>query len=270
VKPDVTVVIPTTNRSTLARALVSVQNQSFRRFQVVVVDDSIDQSVNMNKHITLKTGGLAGVSHSRNLGMSIVESEFIALLDDDDEWHHNYLESQLSNFRRLDIDFGITGALLGGRKRPRIPLQIGMDPFELLYGRPHLLWSDGYLPTSSYMFRASMPSKLIFDESLVERENLKFVKDCFDMGLRLFQDKDSLVSIHYSSRSSISRVSLDHEIKWAQYLMSLNETWKDNFLVESARNLFRNRNIKDAAIITEMIGANHKSIHKTILKILTN
>lgn len=95
---DVTVVIPTTNRSTLARALVFVQNQSFRRFQVVVVDDSIDQSVNMNEHITLETGGLAGVSHSRNLGMSIVESEFIALLDDD-EWHHNHLESQLSNFR---------------------------------------------------------------------------------------------------------------------------------------------------------------------------
>lgn len=61
-----------------------------------------------------------------------------------------------------------------------------MDPFELLYGRPHLLWSDGYLPTSSYMFWAGIPSKLLFDESLVERENLKFVKDCFDMGLRIF------------------------------------------------------------------------------------
>jgi glycosyltransferase involved in cell wall biosynthesis len=43
-------------------------------------------SVSVTGFRVVKTGGLAGVSKARNLGISYASNEFIALLDDDDLW----------------------------------------------------------------------------------------------------------------------------------------------------------------------------------------
>lgn len=266
----VTVIIPTIDRPTLSATLKSVHNQSFRNFDVLIVDDSVEQQLESNSFKIIRTGGSHGVSLARNLGLQHVSSEFVALLDDDDEWHPGYLEKQMINFKNLEIDFGLTGAVVNGRKRPRTPLKVGLDPFEMLYGRPHLLRSRAYLPTSSYMFRAEIIQTTTFDESIADRENLRFVRDCFKAGYRIFQDSESLVTINYDSRSSISRINFIQEIEWANYLMSLKEEWANNFLIESARNLIRNHKKKDAQEVIRMINAQDKTIYKVILKILAN
>jgi glycosyltransferase involved in cell wall biosynthesis len=268
-KRRVTVVIPTINRESLPIALNSVTKQTFQDFEVIVVDDSVDQSVVSSGFRVIRTGGLVGVSKARNLGMSNVETEFTALLDDDDIWHKDFLERQLSNFVHLGIDFGLTGAVVNGRNRPKTPLHIGDDPFELLYGRPHLLRSKAYLPTSAYMFRTDISKSIKFDDLIADRENLKFMLECFNNGYKVFQDPQCLVTINYSSKNSLSRIDIDQEVQWSEYLKTLNETWSQNFIIESARNFIRSGDRNSAKILVGMLRPQKRLLYKAVLKLAT-
>ena len=268
-KPKVTVVIPTINRESLPASLNSVAKQTFQDFEVIVVDDSADQSVVSSGFRVIRTGGLRGVSKARNLGMLNVETEFTALLDDDDIWHQDFLERQLSNFVHLGIDFGLTGAVVNGHNRPKTSLQIGANPFEMLYGKPHLLRSKAYLPTSAYMFRTDISKRVNFDELVTDRENLKFILECFNNGYKVYQDPQCLVSINYSSKSSLSRIDINQELQWTEYLKTLNDNWSQNFIVESARNFIRSGDRKSAKILIGMLHPRKRHLYKAALKLAT-
>jgi glycosyltransferase involved in cell wall biosynthesis len=95
----VSVIIPTYNRADLLeRAIRSVLSQTYRDFEIIVVDDaSIDNTQEMVKEKfkqEMDSGILRYVrnetnmerSHSRNKGMEIAQGEYIAFLDDDDIW----------------------------------------------------------------------------------------------------------------------------------------------------------------------------------------
>jgi glycosyltransferase involved in cell wall biosynthesis len=97
--PQVSLVIPVYNRSSLLeRALQSVQQQTSKDFEVIVVDDhstnDILAVVEGFGFSCIKTNG-KGVSAARNTGIRSTQSEFIAFLDSDDEWHPTKLEKQL-------------------------------------------------------------------------------------------------------------------------------------------------------------------------------
>jgi glycosyltransferase involved in cell wall biosynthesis len=269
VKPRVTVVIPTIDRESLVYSLNSVATQTFQGFEVIIVDDSKEQSVSVPGFRVVKTGGLAGVSKARNLGMSYVSTEFIALLDDDDLWHGDYLATQIVNFERFGIDFGLTGAIVNGHHRPKNPLKVGVDPFELLYGKPHLLRSKAYLPTSAYFFRTKIAENVRFDNSITDRENLKFVKECFNKNYKVYQDPQPLVSINYSSSESLSRINIKEEIEWSHFLGNLNQNWADNFLIESSRNFLRSGDRKSARILVKLLDSKNNLAHKAVLRIAT-
>lgn len=268
-KPRVTVVIPTINRESLPAALNSVTEQTFQEFEIIVVDDSVDQSVVSSSFRVISTGGSVGVSKARNLGMLNVETEFTALLDDDDTWHKEFLERQMSNFVHLGIDFGLTGAVVNGRNRPKTNLEIGADPFELLYGMPHLLRSKAYLPTSTYMFRTELSKSVQFDVSITDRENLKFILECFNNGCKVYQDPECLVSINYSSKNSLSRIGINEEVQWFRYLKTLNDNWAQNFIVESSRNFIRSGDRKSAKMLISMLYPHRRLLYKAILKLAT-
>lgn len=90
----VSIVIPTFKRNDLLkRALLSAVNQTYRNIEVIIVDDSpsgeakevFDKYVS---HIEIKyfQSHGKGANAARNLGILHAEGEFIALLDDDDEF----------------------------------------------------------------------------------------------------------------------------------------------------------------------------------------
>lgn len=93
-KPLISVVIPTYNRAhLLGRAVQSVLNQTFSGFELLVVDDhSTDttaQVVAQWNDPRLRYIPLAenrGSSAARNCGIRAAQTEFIAFLDDDDEF----------------------------------------------------------------------------------------------------------------------------------------------------------------------------------------
>jgi glycosyltransferase involved in cell wall biosynthesis len=99
--PKVSVIVPTYNRAGwLEETLRSVVNQTFKDFELIVVDDgSIDNTSQVMesfpdaKYFTMKEN--SGVSKARNLGLDYAKGEFICFLDSDDLWDEKKLEIQL-------------------------------------------------------------------------------------------------------------------------------------------------------------------------------
>jgi len=88
----VSVILPVHNgASTIGRALESVFAQSFTDYEVVVVDDgSTDDTPSLladyGDRIRVFSQSNRGVSASRNAGVRSATGDYIAFLDDDDEW----------------------------------------------------------------------------------------------------------------------------------------------------------------------------------------
>ena len=101
--PIVSAVIPTRNRPGLVvRAAVSALEQTFTRLEVIVVVDGPDQAT---LHALAEIGDArlrvialeesVGGAEARNIGAQEANGEWIALLDDDDEWLPGKIEKQL-------------------------------------------------------------------------------------------------------------------------------------------------------------------------------
>ncbi len=115
--PEVSVIIPTFNRSQFIRnCILSAKFQSLEPFEIIVVDDgSTDNTLSILKDLGFSNWGYEknkfryvrtnnrGVSAARNIGIELSRGEFIALLDSDDIWKPNKLEIQISSLR--DIGF---------------------------------------------------------------------------------------------------------------------------------------------------------------------
>ncbi|NOX98530.1 MAG: glycosyltransferase family 2 protein [Verrucomicrobia bacterium] len=102
----VTVVIPVRNRAKmLRRAVESVLAQSFRDFDLVVVDDDSTEDLSGVKclvegegHHWLRLNENVGPAAARNAGAEVVVGEWLAFLDSDDVWSSEKLKCQLACF----------------------------------------------------------------------------------------------------------------------------------------------------------------------------
>lgn len=167
-EPSVSVVIPTYKRATLVpRAIRSVLNQTYRHLEVLVVDDCspddtgsvvqaiADDRIRYLRHETNK--GLA--SAARNTGIRAATGEFIAFLDDDDEWRPDKLEKQIPAMK--DYDAVLCMAAADG-----CPARV--------HRRPSITLEDlrkGSFCPSSLLAKASVLRDVMFDESLRQGED---------------------------------------------------------------------------------------------------
>jgi glycosyltransferase involved in cell wall biosynthesis len=98
----ISIIIPTHNRSgMLLRAVDSVFNQSFKDFELIIVDDgSTDHTEKWIKGYTdprlkyFKTEH-HGVAHARTFGVRQARADWICFLDSDDLWRRHKLSEQI-------------------------------------------------------------------------------------------------------------------------------------------------------------------------------
>lgn len=111
--PKVTVIIPTHNRAPLLhRSISSVLSQDYSDFELIVVDDSPDKE---GEGVASSFGDprvhYIGVkpmtaSAARNFGIGQASGDYVAFLDDDDEWLPAKLSKQISVFDRSRLEGG--------------------------------------------------------------------------------------------------------------------------------------------------------------------
>lgn len=100
--PLISVIIPVYNGDrTIKETVESVLNQTFRDFELIVIDDgSIDRTLEVlsaihDPRMQIFSYQNAGLAASRNRGLAIASGEYVSFLDADDLWMPNKLLAQL-------------------------------------------------------------------------------------------------------------------------------------------------------------------------------
>jgi glycosyltransferase involved in cell wall biosynthesis len=210
--PEITVVVPTHNRSDLlGLTLRSVVWQQDVELEVIVVDDgSIDDTSEVvaafgDPRIRLiRLDVPQGVSAARNRGIAEARAEWIAFLDDDDLWAPDKLASQL---RAVKNDTGNTWVYAGA---------VNVDGLTRVRGGAPPLPPDRFaelLPRSN-----PMPGGC--SNALMRTETLQRIGG-FDTGLRILADWDLwLRLVRHGSPSCVRRPLIAYRIHSAN--MSLD------------------------------------------------
>ena len=184
--PRVSVAISTWNRAHLVgRAIRSALAQTFEDFELLVVDDgSTDATPEVLAGVD--DGRLRRVRHDRNYGISrtrntalgLARGEWLAFLDDDNEWMPDYLERQLA-FAASRPGAGV--AYCRARQR-HTPSGAEVERGELRQGRVFCDLVEGWNPfvSSALIRRAVLLEAGGFDERLRASED-------HDLWMRLAQ-----------------------------------------------------------------------------------
>jgi glycosyltransferase involved in cell wall biosynthesis len=152
--PFVSVIIPTFNRVELLKETVqSVRNQTFRDFELIVVNDGSSdgtaQWLSGQSDLHAVTQENRGIAASRNKGASIAKGRWLAFLDHDDLWAADKLEVQAA-FVKANPDVALVAVrherLGKSYREPRHPAWTKGDLLVKEY-------SESFIHTSSVMIR---------------------------------------------------------------------------------------------------------------------
>ena len=123
-EPLVSVIIPSYNRfEYLLNAVNSVKNQTYKNYEIIVVNDESSQKeyyehaiedinlINIKKKDYPDWGGSR--QPLRNIGAEIAKGEYLAFLDDDDIWMNNKLELQINEMLKNNYLFSSTEGYYG-------------------------------------------------------------------------------------------------------------------------------------------------------------
>lgn len=132
--PKFSVVIPLYNKEGFIRRTVgSVLDQSFRDFELLVVNDgSTDSSLTRlqevdDPRLRIVNQDNAGVGAARNRGLAESRGSWIALLDADDYWFPDHLE-ELSNLIEAVPDAGMVATAYLEGEDPSAPPPLAEQP----------------------------------------------------------------------------------------------------------------------------------------------
>ena len=167
----VSVVIPCYNHARfLGEAIQTVLNQTYRDFEIIVVDDG---STDNTPQVVASFGDAVrcvrqenrGLAAARNAGVLAAKGAFVGLLDADDSWLPAYLARMVQAFG----DDAMIGAVYCGwhyidsvgRMLPRI--NIGVFPREKMYRI--MTFMDFLIPSSVIVRRECFDQLGLFDES---------------------------------------------------------------------------------------------------------
>jgi glycosyltransferase involved in cell wall biosynthesis len=166
--PNVSAVICTVNRPQLVlRAIKSVCAQTYRDLEIVVVLDGPDSATRESlaavadpRLRVVENPTNVGISNARNIGIREARGEWIAMLDDDDEWLPEKIEKQMELAATLHRDDAVFLTLYYDRHgtqemiQPRRFPRPGQPVSEYLFCEYLLLGSrETFLQTSTWLVR---------------------------------------------------------------------------------------------------------------------
>jgi len=103
-KPLISILIPTIGRWDLLheRAIKSIRRQTYKNVEIIVVHDSPKLQHYPDEP---KLHWLVGPSNALNRGLGQVKGDYIARMDDDDEWRPKMLETMLAFAEKSNYEF---------------------------------------------------------------------------------------------------------------------------------------------------------------------
>jgi len=226
----VSVIIPTYNREdTILRAIESVLNQTYKNWELIIVDDgSTDNTKEVlepylkNKKISYFKTKNKGVCHARNFGIKKSKGEYIAFLDSDDEFLKDKIKKNVREINLKKVDFVLNNFYEfreGNKIRERFNYEKSFKINSSKVVRYQVPISTSYL-----FIKRTIAVKVLFDESLPSSNDLDFILRCLRFGNSFFL-KERLNKTHKLSKSN--RISTDPFKKIEGYKIILEKTKKN-------------------------------------------
>lgn len=209
-----TVVIPCFNRSDiLRRALESCAAQTYKNFEVIVVDDGSTEDIesvvtgmseSRFKYVRQENGG---ASSARNNGFSQASGSWIALLDSDDHFLPTKLEVIEREIRLSEADMYFSRAsIFRDNNREWTTPESDLADSNV---SEFMFCHYQVVPTSTFVIKRSCTKEIRFDESLVVLDDIDFIIRFASLGRTIRMVPDVLVV--YDDSESEGRLSrYDH------------------------------------------------------------
>ncbi len=172
----------------LARALQSVLAQTCDDLEAIVVVEDSDrqtlqalQSIESDKVKIKSISGSLTPGKSRNIAIQEARGEWIAFLDDQDEWRPEKLETQIQAAQQaLNSHFIFSCRLTGrlGGKEFIWPRRIPgpSEPLsEYLFCQKSPLWGSGVIKLSTLLVKKELCQEIPFNENLQRHEDLDWL-----------------------------------------------------------------------------------------------
>lgn len=226
---DISIVIPLFNKSSyIKRTINSVINQTYKNFEIIVVDDgSTDDGV--EKILTISDDRIKlirqknqGVSMARNNGIISAKAETIAFLDADDEWDCNFLQ-EVINLRNKYKNIEII-SLAYKMKMPSGELK--SLNYDLI---PNESW-DGIIEN---YFKSCIPNDLLHSSSTVISKKVFYDVGFFPEEIQFQEDLDMWGRIAFKYKIVYSNKS------WAIYNIGITNSLS-KIIIERDAPIFNN------------------------------
>lgn len=191
----ISIIVPIYNSEKyLDECLLSIQNQSYTNFEVLLINDgSTDNSnficekfVSQDVRFRHFSQENKGVSSARNYGLKEASGEFITFIDSDDYVEANHLEELYRTLVQSDAQISVTsykmkhkdGRMFLNTYTKRMKRIIGFSSIyrdEFLEIFPQFFWvNQSFHCAVSKLFSKKVVDGLFFDESLFYAEDLDF------------------------------------------------------------------------------------------------
>ena len=232
-KPIVSVVIPTHNRPHLVkRAVMNALMQSLKDIEVIVVIDGVDENTSSTlsqiNDSRLQIIGLPtnhGACFARHIGVQSAVGEWIAFLDDDDEWMPQKLELQLSAAKASKYKFPIISSYLiaktpqGEEIYPRRLPRQSEHISEYLFIRNGLFQGEGLVQTSTILTRKELLYKVPFCNTFKKHDDWDWLLSATateDVGVEFVPEILSIWHLEQNHKSLSRSGSWEISFNWIQ------------------------------------------------------
>ena len=273
----VSIIIPTYNRSKLLRrAIESIIRQTYKNWELVVVDDGstdntksiVDEYIKKDKRIFYKyQENSGGCSSPKNLGLKLSSGKYITFLDSDDEYLPKKLELQVKLLENSKIE---NLGFVGCQNLRVIEQKIIENKISHRNNIYKILLENYFITTPGIV----MIKRQVIDKIGFFDENLK-ISDDVDYFIRIskngfnFDFVDEILFKYYQHKESLTEKK-SQEIKEKElvyiYEKNIEDLNNDGYALLTHYNI-RTGNFDKAKKINFISFTKNKNI-KNIIKIL--
>lgn len=235
----VTVVIPTRNRpKLLERAINSVLKQSFKSFEILVIIDGNDvvtktmiEELNDPRIRYIMNIVSVGGGQARNIGVENAKGEWIAFLDDDDEFLPDKLHKQYSKVLESTSKYPIGYCKIIARSPkkdyiwPRREMRKNEHLGDYILSRETLFQGEGLIQTTMIFAPKELLVKVPFGSNLKRHQE-------WDWLIRVANSKEDIEFVFANEVLGIWYIEEERESISAQKGWEFSYKWINNYLVE--------------------------------------
>ena len=255
--PKVTVIMPIYNVAPyLAKCIESVLNQSYKNFELFLVDDGskddcpeiIDRYAKQDSRIIPIHQINSGVDAARNVGLDKGTGKYVAFIDSDDWYDEAYLNKMVTTAENSDSQMVVCNFKPVGVQNPPKVKNIGEGIFNRETAMRHLL---GYNNFNGYVWNKLFLMDIIRENKLCFKDGYWACDDVLYAGEYIYYcDKITVIGdkLYYyrQNNTGANRVRYSGKVPF-------DKKWMSSFIVtEYFNKLFKNEIVTNACILHEV------------------